>query len=183
MSCQMVLGTVMPIAEIRKATDQDASGIAFVHVRSWQAAYRGHMPDEFLDGLEQRTNMWRELTLQPDKILLVAETSEGAIVGFSALSLSRDADANPNTAEVAAIYVHPEKWRKGIGRALLSASLDQLRNCGYNQVTLWVLEGNQRARSFYESFGFTQDGAVKDDDHWKSFAVREVRYRFNLRAR
>jgi ribosomal protein S18 acetylase RimI-like enzyme len=182
MSCGMVFGSVMPIAAIRKATPQDACGIAFVHVRSWQVAYRGHMPDGFLDGLEQRTNMWRELTLQPDKILLVAEASEGDIVGFAALAPSRDPDANSSTAEVAAIYIHPEKWREGIGRALLSASLDQLRERGYDQTTLWVLEGNQRARSFYESFGFTQDGAIKDDDHWKSFAVREVRYRLNLRA-
>jgi ribosomal protein S18 acetylase RimI-like enzyme len=174
----------MPIAAFRKATAQDAYGIAFVHVRSWQVAYRGHMPDEFLDGLdaEKRANMWRELTLQPDKIVLVAEASEGDIVGFSALSPSSDADASPNTAEVVAIYVHPEKWREGIGRALLSASLDQLRNCGYELVTLWVLEGNQRARSFYESFGFIQDGAIKDDDHWGSFSVREVRYRLNLQA-
>ena len=178
----MVLGTVMPIAEIRKATDQDASGIAFVHVRSWQAAYRGHMPDEFLDVLEVRTNMWRELTLQPDKLVLVAADSEQNIVGLSLLAPSRDPDANPNTAEVAAIYVHPEKWRKGIGRALLSTSLDEGRKRKFDQVTLWVLEGNQRARSFYESFGFIQDGAIKDDDHWKSFSVREVRYRLNLRA-
>jgi L-amino acid N-acyltransferase YncA len=116
----------MRIVEVRKATAQDASAIAFVHVRSWQVAYRGHMPDEFLDGLdvETRTNMWREV---PSKIILVAEDREGNIVGFSALGPSRDADANPNTAEVGAIYVHPEKWEKGIGRALLSASLDQVR--------------------------------------------------------
>ena len=174
----------MRIVEVRKAAAQDASGIAFVHVRSWQVAYRGHMPDEFLDGLdvEKRTNMWREVTQDPDKIVFVAEDWDGNIVGFSALGPSRDADANPNTAEVAAIYVHPEKWKKGIGRALLCASLDQVRKCKFDQITLWVLEGNQRARSFYESFGFIQDGAIKDDDHWKSFAVREVRYRLNLQT-
>ena len=84
----------MRIAEIRKATVQDASAIAFVHVRSWQVAYRGHMPDEFLDGLdvEKRANMWRELTQDPDKIILVAEDVEGDIVGFSALGRSRDAE-------------------------------------------------------------------------------------------
>jgi ribosomal protein S18 acetylase RimI-like enzyme len=174
----------MPIAAIRKATAQDACGIALVHVRSWQVAYRGHMPDEFLDGLdaEKRANMWHKLTLQPDKIVLVAEASEGDIVGFSALGPSHDADADPNTAEVSAIYVHPEKWGKGIGRALLSASLDQVRNGEFDQVTLWVLEANRRARSFYESFGFVHDGAIKNDDHWKSFAVREVRYRLKLQA-
>jgi ribosomal protein S18 acetylase RimI-like enzyme len=169
---------------VRKATVRDASGIAFVHVRSWQIAYRGHMPDEYLDGLdaEKRSNMWRQLTQETDKIILVAEAEEGEIVGFSLMGPSRDADADPNTAEVGAIYVHPEKWKKGIGRALLSESLDQIRARKFEQVTLWVLEGNQRARSFYESFGFIPDGAIKDDDHWKSFAVREVRYRLSLQT-
>ena len=175
----------MRMAQVRKAKVEDASEIALVHVRSWQVAYRGHMPDEFLDGLdvEKRTNMWRELTQDSDKIIFVAEDSENNIEGFSALGPSRDADANASTAEVSALYVHPEKWRKGSGRALLFASLDQVRNREFHQVTLWVLEANQRARSFYESFGFIQDRAVKDDDHWKSFAVREVRYRLDLRAR
>ena len=172
----------MRIAEIRKATFLDASAIAFVHVRSWQAAYRGQMADEFLDGLdvEKQANMWRELAQDPDKIILVAENIEGDIVGFSALGRSRDADAKPNTGEITAIYIHPDQWRKGIGCALLSASLDQFRKCGFDQVTLWVLEGNQRARSFYESFGFLQDGTIKDDEYWKSLTVREVRYRLNL---
>jgi ribosomal protein S18 acetylase RimI-like enzyme len=172
------------MAQIRKATVEDAPGIAFVHVRSWQAAYRGHMPDEFLDGLdvEKRANMWRELTQNPDKIIFVAEDSENNIQGFAALGPSRDADAGPSAAEVSALYVHPDKWRNGIGRALLSAALEQIRKGEFDHITLWVLEGNQRARSFYESFGFIHDGAVKDDDHWKSFAVREVRYRLDLRA-
>ena len=180
LSPSIQMGTV----HVRKAKVEDASAIAFVHVRSWQVAYRGHMPDEFLDGLdvEKRTHMWRELTRDPSKIILVAEDREGNIVGFSALGPSRDADANPNTAEVGTIYVHPEKWEKGIGRALLSASLDQVRKREFNQVTLWVLEANQRARSFYESFGFIHDGAMKDDDDGKSFAVREVRYRLNLQT-
>lgn len=174
----------MQIAQIRKATVEDAYGIALVHVRSWQVAYRGYMPDEFLDALdvEKRTNMWRELTQEPDKIILVAEDREPNIVGFSLLSPSRDADAIPNTAEVAAIYVHPDKWKKGIGGALLSALLQEGRKCKFDQVTLWVLEGNQRARSFYESFGFIEDGTTKDDNRWKSFVVREVRYRLNLQV-
>ena len=171
----------MGVIEVRKATVQDASAIAVVHVRSWQVAYRGHMPDEYLDGLdvEKRVSMWRQLTQETDQIVLVAENEEGDIVGFSLLGPSRDADTDANTAEVAAIYVHPEKWKQGIGRALLSESLDQVRARKFDQLTLWVLEGNQRARSFYESFGFIQDGAVKDEDHWKTFAVREVRYRLN----
>ena len=169
---------------IRKATVDDAYGIASVHVRSWQVAYRGHMPDDFLDGLDmgKRMNMWRALTQDSDKIIFIAEDTADNIVGFSALGRSRDPDANPDTAEVSAIYVHPEKWGKGIGRTLLSRSLSEVRKRDFNQLTLWVLEANQRARSFYESFGFMQDGAIKDDEQWRDFAVREVRYRLNLRA-
>jgi ribosomal protein S18 acetylase RimI-like enzyme len=174
----------MQIAQVRKATVEDAAGIAFVHVRSWQVAYRGHMPDEYLDSLdgEKRTNMWHELTQDAEKIIFVAEDKECKIVGFSVLGPSRDADANPSTSEIVAIYVDPEKWGKGIGRTLLSASLDHIRKCAFDQVTLWVLEANRRARSFYESFGFKHDGAIKDDDHWKNFAVREIRYRLSLGA-
>jgi L-amino acid N-acyltransferase YncA len=113
-------------------------------------------------------------------MIFVAEDQECKIVGFSALGPSRDADATPGTAEVLAIYVHPEKWNKGIGRALMSASLDDIRNGKFDQVTLWVLEANQRARSFYESFGFEHDGVMKDDDQWKNIVLREIRYRLKL---
>src|SRR4030095_12144759 len=137
----------MRIVEVRKATAQDAFAIAFVHVRSWQAAYRGHMPDEFLDGLdvEKRANMWRKLAQDPAKIILVAEDQNANIAGFAALGPSRDPNADPTTAEVSAIYVHPDQWAKGIGRALLSASLNEIRKREFDQITLWVLEANKRA--------------------------------------
>jgi ribosomal protein S18 acetylase RimI-like enzyme len=69
----------------------------------------------------------------------------------------------------------------GIGRALLFASLDEIQKRAFDRVTLWVAEANKQARLFYRAFGFTPDGAMKDDDHWKSFAVREVRYRLELK--
>jgi L-amino acid N-acyltransferase YncA len=169
---------------IRKAAIDDAYGIASVHVRSWQVAYRGQIPDDFLDGLDvrKRANMWRELIQHPDKVIFIAENTEGNIIGFCALGPSRDSDTDLSTAEVSAIYIDPDKWQKGIGRALLSASLGEARHRDFDQVTLWVLEANQRARSFYESFGFIHDGGIKDDDRWKDFVLRELRYRLNLRA-
>jgi ribosomal protein S18 acetylase RimI-like enzyme len=169
---------------IRKALIGDADGIASVHVRSWQVAYRGQIPDDVLDGLDvaKRANMWRELIQHPDKVILIAENTEANIIGFCAVGPSRDSDTNPRTAEVSAIYIDPDNWRKGIGRALLSASLGEVRNRDFDQVTLWVLEANGRARSFYESFGFIHNGAIKEDDHGKDFVLRELRYRLNLRA-
>jgi GNAT superfamily N-acetyltransferase len=173
----------MESAQIRHATADDADKIAAVHVRSWQIAYRGYMPENFLDNIdvEKRAKLWREVTQNPDKITLVAQES-GTIVGFAALGPSRDSDATLNMAEVSAIYVDPERWREGIGRSLLAASLDQLRTRGFDQLTLWVLEANSRARSFYKSFGFVEDGAAKHDDHSTGVVLCEVRYRMLLRA-
>ena len=36
---------------VREAQPRDAAEVAGVHVRSWQVAYRGLFPDDYLDGL------------------------------------------------------------------------------------------------------------------------------------
>jgi ribosomal protein S18 acetylase RimI-like enzyme len=168
---------------VRKASVEDAADIAAVHVRTWQVAYRGQMPDDFLDELDadKRTIRWREWAQQSDAWVLVVEDQFHRITGFSSSCPSRDADADPNIAEIRAIYVHPEKWRNGTGRALMSASLAHVRAHGFDAITLWVLESNARARGFYESFGFALDGASKTVQPRSDFSIREVRYRLDLK--
>jgi len=141
------------------------------------------MPDEFLDSLavEKRTSKWRELAEDPDKAVFVVEDDEGYVVGFSIVGSSRDEDAGPSTAEVGAIYVQPEKWKMGFGRALILKSITESRDRGFDEITLWVLEGNERARRFYQSFGFIWDGTVKDVNRPEGFSYRDVRYRLRLR--
>lgn len=41
---------------IRKANLEDTMGIAQVHVHSWQATYRGQIPDEILDNLHRKAS-------------------------------------------------------------------------------------------------------------------------------
>ena len=36
---------------VRRGRVADAPAMGRLHVRAWQAAYRGHMPDDYLDGL------------------------------------------------------------------------------------------------------------------------------------
>ena len=169
---------------VRNANLDDCAAIAAVHVRAWQAAYRGHMPDEFLDGLNvgQRTEMWRKLSVKPGRVLLVVDDLDGSISGFCDLIPSRDADAKSTTAEIPAIYVSPDKWGQGIGQELLSAAVARARGNGFSELTLWVLDANQRARTFYEKFGFASDGSTKEDDRWGNFVIREVRYRKPLQT-
>jgi len=174
----------MGVMDIRPARMQDVPEIAVVHVRSWQAAYQGLLPQAYLDGLDpsQRIGQWeRSLSAAewPDGGTLVAGAG-GHLSGFVSYGPARDDDADSRRAgEIYAIYLLPAAWGEGIGRELMAAALGRLGEAGFDPVILWVLDSNARARRFYEAGGWLADGAAKRDD---SFGVpmTEVRYRKSL---
>ena len=61
-------------------------------------------------------------------------------------------------AGVLGIGLLPEFRGQGIGRRLLSATLDDARRCGLERVELSVYAGNPRARRLYEALGFVVEG-------------------------
>ena len=152
---------------VRLAMLEDAPAIARIQVETWRVAYRDILPNEMLAALsiEKRTERWRTWMKTPDTHLYVAE--DGAIVGFAHVGPSRDEGAE-NTHEIYAIYIDVAHWRKGHGRALLRACIDDA--CG-KKITLWVIEKNAPARAFYEATGFAFDGAKKIED-----GITEVRH-------
>lgn len=175
----MMGGTV-----IRAARVADASQIAVVQVRSWQGAYRGLLPQAYLDGLDpaQRVGRWeRSLAEAEDRRdgVLVADAS-GTLLGFVGYSPSRDGDADPaRVGEIDAIYLLPSAWGKGIGRLLMDAALARLAEARFDRATLWVLDSNVRARRFYEAGGWLADEARKIDDS-RGFPIAQVRYKRSL---
>jgi ribosomal protein S18 acetylase RimI-like enzyme len=54
-------------------------------------------------------------------------------------------------------------------------ALELMAQDGRDDVTLWVLEANERARRFYAGFGFAADGTRKLLDFGE--LVPELRYR------
>ena len=166
---------------VREATPADAEAVAAVHVRSWQAAYRDLLPAAFLEALEisPRRSLWeREIAGSDGSVpaVLVAETSS-VVVGFAHVRASRDDDADAAAiGEVTSLYVDPGHWSEGVGRALLAAAVSRLREAGFGQATLWVLQDNARARRFYDAAGWRPDGAEKDAVV-ADVPVRELRYR------
>jgi len=157
----MINNSTHPI-NIRYATPSDAAGIARVHIRSWQAAYRGIMPDTVLDGLSltSRTKKWKKNLSNTQGVMLVAE-AESHIVGSVSYGTSRDKDSTETTGEIIAIYVDPDYWSLGIGRRLMNASETGLVELGFTDWILWVLDANTRARTFYEKYLYSLDGGVK----------------------
>jgi ribosomal protein S18 acetylase RimI-like enzyme len=87
--------------------------------------------------------------------LYVAVAGE-QVIGYAAVGPERDEAAPPNRGELYALFVHPDHWGTGAGRALTHAACTDLRTAGCTTVRLWVLEANIRARRFYTRYGFTE---------------------------
>ncbi|MGD9891032.1 MAG: N-acetyltransferase family protein [Dehalococcoidia bacterium] len=151
---------------VRPATADDAASIAAVDVASWQAAYRGLMPDQYLSALssEQREVDWQRRLLGGDaqrgRRTYVAD--EGEIAGF--VRLGPDPD-DPSGGFVFLLYVLPSYWRTGVGTALMAAADAAFRDMGLGSATLGVLEANDRARRFYERLGWHTDGSRQMDTY------------------
>jgi ribosomal protein S18 acetylase RimI-like enzyme len=165
---------------VRQADARDAEQIAHVHVATWQKAYRGIIPDSFLDGLSvtKREEFWNSQLKEAPGRTLVAEADIG-VIGFADFGPSRDGDAVLKTGELNAIYVLPGHWGQGQGSALMVESEKALRAAGFARITLWVLEGNQRGRDFYERHGFRFEGTAKPIT-FSGSALTELRYRKDM---
>jgi ribosomal protein S18 acetylase RimI-like enzyme len=165
---------------LRPEEPDDAIAVARVHVRSWQAAYRTLLPDDYLDQLrpEDRAQKYDFASLDPRKPRTIVATEEGLIHGFATTAPSRDADL-PDHGELCALYVDPEQWGRGIGMALVSAACASIFGLGFRNAVLWVLAGNVRADGFYRIDQWVPDGLRRTDSVW-GVTVDEVRYRRGL---
>lgn len=125
---------------------------------------RAARPEEHeeLEALQRRASLalpdYREqLTAHPDAIHLppaqiangqvIVGELEGRIAGFAALV----------AGELDGLFVEPELWGHGIGRALAEAAVHEARRRGY---TLWVV-ASPSARGFYERCGFSLEGEAR----------------------
>jgi len=167
---------------LRTAEPDDAIAVARVHVRSWQAAYRKLLPDDYLDQLrpEDRAQKYDFVTLDPLKPHTIVAAEGGLIHGFATTAPSRDPDVT-DFGELCALYVDPEQWGRGIGIALVSSARARLFGLGFRSAVLWVLARNVRAERFYQIDGWAPDGLSRTDSVW-GVTVDEVRYRRGLEA-
>ena len=119
-----------------------------------------------LEDLQRRSSLalveYREqLEANPDAIdlpiamierdeVIVAEI-EGKVAGFAVLFVG-DAEA-----ELDGLFVEPEHWNEGIGRALVDVATLEARKRG---LALMVV-ANPSAREFYEKCGFASEGETQ----------------------
>jgi GNAT superfamily N-acetyltransferase len=176
----------IPIIDIRPATVQDAAAIAEVQVASWREAYRGLLPAEVLDNMStaHRRERWSSILADgmPRTATLVA-TTDNSIVGFVSIGPCRCEHPADGDGELSALYLRPDRWRRGIGSQLHAAALAGMRSFGFDNAILWALVGNERAFSFYRRHGWREDGADRIERRPDGTELPEIRFRRRLDER
>ena len=160
---------------VRPAKPGEGGRLGEIYLSSGRAAWARHLSPIGLGGVASSADEWERFITDPDLIVLVAER-RGEPAALALLCRSTDPDSDPaRVALLDRLYTEPASWRRGLGRALLDAAMDQLRERRFQEVTLWTAEWNT-SRGFYETLGWELDGATRE----KTFAgstFTEVRYR------
>ena len=152
--------------EIKKMeTEDETKGKAYVHWCAWHEAYPGLVSQEYLDRLtlercEKIAYEW------PDNLMIAKDA--GRVIGF--IGYGDRGDEAPDTGEIFALYTLSEYYGKDVGRQLMDAALQQLRE--YKQICLWVLKDNKRAIHFYQKCGFCPNG---EEMYSKTVAATEIK--------
>jgi ribosomal protein S18 acetylase RimI-like enzyme len=149
--------------EIAPGDPAEAAALRDLHRTTWEAAYRDRASEAwYRERLAAHAiRDWGEIVRSQAARgggVLTARCA-GRIVGLCQYGPTEDPDHDPEqVGQIQRLYVHPERQAIGIGRSLLTGSVDRIRRGGGHGATLWVLETDRRARAFYERLGWKPDG-------------------------
>lgn len=132
----------------------DLYEISNVYEQSWRYAYKGIIPQSYLDRIP--VGQWAR---QDERHTLVA-VEDNRIIGTSSFSKSRFSKYE-DYGEIISIYFLPEYIGRGYGVSLLHRATEELEKLGYGCILLWVLQDNHKARRFYEKNGFVRSSEEK----------------------
>lgn len=165
---------------IRKAVLSDAGQIARLHVQSWQESYQDMLPQDLLDSfsVEAQIKKWGEIiTSQTAEILIMFKDRQ--LAGFVNFAPCADEYEDQSLAEIRALYISKQFWRKGFGTQLLAQALSRLGKQGFREVVLWVLVGNRGAMAFYRKNGFVPE-EIERKSQAGHYSLAEKRMIFHL---
>lgn len=163
----------MEIRHINAGDDRLA--ISRIYEESWKFAYRGIIPQSYLDSIP--SGRWAAHLDTPGRDNFVMLDGSRCI-GTASCSPSRS-DEYKGFGEIISIYLLPEYIGRGHGRPLLEAAVCRLEALGFRDIFLWVLEANCRARAFYEKFGF-HPAEYYLEDTIGGKPLREIQYRYHI---
>jgi L-amino acid N-acyltransferase YncA len=139
---------------IRQAQPDDAAAVARVYIESWHDTYAGILPTPLLCAMTPRGQAarWRaSIGARGREAVLVAERRQSGVVGMTSFGPARDRSLGFD-GEIYTLYVDPDHYGCGAGRALLRSAFLNLRQQGFTSCVIWAHAKNN-ARFFYEKMG------------------------------
>jgi L-amino acid N-acyltransferase YncA len=153
---------------VRAATPPDVPALAEIHVAGYADAYRDLVAPDVLEvrTVALRTRVWAERLAgeRPRAFVLVAE-QEGRVQGFTSgrpATREEDEDGDDGVGCWENLYLRPEILGSSdglrVGLGLHEAAQEAFAALGFREAVGFVIEGNDRARRFFEMVGWTIDG-------------------------
>jgi len=139
------------VSVLREATEDDLEAIRAIYnqavletTSTWDHQTRSVADQE----------AWYAVKAAAGFPLLVAEDA-GQVVGYASYGLFRSHAGYAHTMEHS-VYVHPDHHRKGLGRALLSALVDQARAHDVHALVGGLSADNAPSLALHAALGFRE---------------------------
>jgi ribosomal protein S18 acetylase RimI-like enzyme len=138
---------------VRRVGPEDAAEVARL-LHDFNAEF-----DEPTPGVEVLTERAAELIARGEIVVLIAGDAPQGLAQFRFL---RSIWSEGLDVYLEELYVVPERRGRGIGRALLEATMATARQGGATRIDLNTSETDVAARALYESVGFTNREGGED---------------------
>lgn len=149
---------------VRRAKVGDLHGLADLAARSFRDTFEADNDakniEDYLRSSLTVESTRKELDGSSDIFLVACRNGHVAPVGYAKLSTTTDDPSvdGQHTIEIERIYADKSEIGRGIGAALMRASLEIAEESGCHAIWLGVWERNERAIHFYERWGFVTVG-------------------------
>ena len=147
---------------IRKANTSDTYLLAEMGARTFADSFAAdNTPEDMVDYLAHAfsPDIQAAEMAEPGTLFFIAE-EDSQPVGYTRLREGNVPDfvGGTHAIEIVRIYSIKEMIGKGVGKALMSACLEEARARGCDVIWLDVWEKNPRAIAFYQKWGFEKVG-------------------------
>lgn len=148
---------------IRYATIVDADELGQVYAQSYQTAFRGIIPDSFMEERFTPEKRSERLKSEMAEGVLTNMTvyKDDELIGILTYGIPEGVNLEESAVELGRIFLLPSYWGQNIGAEVLNLITPMFKEKGFSRIDLWVIEDNVRARKLYERMGFTHDGVTR----------------------
>ena len=156
---------------IRNMQLTDIEAVAHVATKSWYATYEGIIPQHIQNRFLEMAYSKERLKQRCEKTPMYVATERENIIGFANFSnVKKDGEV-----ELAAIYLLPEVWGKGVGSLLLAYGIERLSP---SAIFINVEAENEVGKQFYAARNFQVVEEFEED--FEGHTLKTIRMMLKL---